>query len=116
MVNGGSPPKKRQTRSPPPFCLHLKYAPISGSDVAGNRNCDTTRWLSSEGEQGCERYTRFVVPSDASAVNPGMFISHLLVFSGYGYSESHKRRDGNSQTISGRDAWAKCCLLYTSPS
>jgi len=34
IVKGGSPPKKRHTRSPPPLARHLKYAPMSGSDVA----------------------------------------------------------------------------------
>ena len=32
IMKGGSPPKKRQISSLPPFARHLKYAPRSGSD------------------------------------------------------------------------------------
>jgi len=40
IVKGGSPAKKRHTRSPPPFALHLKYSPTSGS--TWKRSCGAT--------------------------------------------------------------------------
>lgn len=81
IVKGGSPPKKRHMRSLPPFALHLKYAPKSGSPTR-KRSCGMTCLLPSEGklaETTFPRYMLMVGPSDASAVNPGMFISHLLI-------------------------------------
>lgn len=90
IVKGGSPPKKRHMRSPPPFALHLQYAPTSGSDW--KRSCGRTRPLPSEGklpETTFPRYTPMVGPSDDSASNPGMFISNLLIvfrFNGHGKS------------------------------
>ena len=46
-MKGGSPPKKRHMRSLPPFDLHLKYAPTSGSDW--KRSCGITFPLPPEG-------------------------------------------------------------------
>jgi hypothetical protein len=79
IVKGGSPPKKRHIRSPPPFALHLKYAPTSGSDW--KRSCGMTPPLPSEGKLPEATFpwnTLMVGPSDDSASNPGMFISSLL--------------------------------------
>ncbi len=78
-MKGGSPPKKRHMRSPPPFALHLQYAPTSGSDW--NRSCGITPPLPSEGKlakTAFRRYMPMVGPSDKAASNPGMFISSLL--------------------------------------
>jgi hypothetical protein len=75
IVKGASPPKKRHMRSLPPFALHLKYAPKSGSDWI--KSCGTTPPLASEGnlpKTGFPRYVFMVWLSDASASNPGMFI------------------------------------------
>ena len=76
IVKGGSPPKKRHMRSLPPFALHLKYAPKSGSDW--KPSCSITPPLLSEGnlpETVLPRYVPMIGPSDDSALNPGMFIS-----------------------------------------
>src|SRR5436309_2854509 len=81
IVKGGSPPKKRHMRSPPPFALHLKYAPTSGSDW--KRSCGMTRPPRSEGklpEATFPRYMPMVGPSEASASNPGIFMTHLHHF------------------------------------
>jgi hypothetical protein len=79
-VKGGSPPKKRHMRSPPPFALHLQYAPKSGSDW--KRNCGVTPPLRSEvnlPQTAFPRYMPMVGPNADSALNPGMFISILLI-------------------------------------
>jgi hypothetical protein len=76
IVKGGSPAKKRHMRSPPPFALHLQYAPKSGSDW--KPSCGITPPLPSKGnlpETVFPRYMPTVGPSDDSALNPGMFIS-----------------------------------------
>jgi hypothetical protein len=86
-VKGGSPPKKRHMRSPPPFALHLKYAPTSGSDEAGKLNCAISPPLPNLPKTAFPRCMPVVGPSDDSASNPGMFISNLLIvftFNGYG--------------------------------
>ncbi len=83
MVKGGSPPKKRHMRSLPPFALHLQYAPTSGSDW--KRSCGITPPLPPDGnlpKTTFAWYMSMVRPSDDSAVNPGIFISQLLSFSG----------------------------------
>src|SRR5215213_311276 len=81
MVKGGSPPKKRHTRSLPPFARHLKYEPMSGSDVAGKRNCGMTRPPSDGNllKASFPGNLSLVGPSDNSALNPGRFISHLQI-------------------------------------
>ena len=75
-MKGGSPPKKRQMRSSPPFNLHLQYEPTSGSDW--KRSCGLTPPMPSEGylpTKGLPWYKSMFGPSDDSALNPGMFIS-----------------------------------------
>jgi len=77
IVKGGSPPKKRQISSLPPFARHLKYAPRSGSDPI--RACGIKLPPSFErlSPTALTRYVSIVGRSDCSAVNPGIFISRL---------------------------------------
>jgi len=77
IVKGGSPPKKRQINSLPPFARHLKYAPRSGSDPI--RACGIKLPPSFErlSPTALTRYVSIVGRSDCSAVNPGIFISRL---------------------------------------
>ena len=72
MVNGGSPPKKRQMRSLPPLILHLQYEPTSGSDW--KRSCGLTPPMPFRGHlptTAFSWYMPMVGPRDASAEKPG---------------------------------------------
>ena len=77
-MKGGSPPKKRHTSSLPPFALHLKYEPRSGSDWKRSCGMTPTLPLPPDGDlliaASC-RYVRSVGLIDASAPNPGIFIA-----------------------------------------
>src|SRR3954465_15893764 len=80
IVNGGRPAKKRHTRSPPPWALHLTYSPTFPPDADPRPSCGMRPAPPFKADPATVAlHLLRVRPSDASALNPGRFTLRCFV-------------------------------------